>query len=980
MEAYFIVSILFIFTDMIAAGTCFRDKSKAGSCVGIACVCAAAATLCYLFAVLVSTEPPYAWFSALHLTASDIMLLWLLNGVAHYVGLTNDKAMSRVLAVMQVLFAADILLCMTNPLHHFAMSYVPRDHALGFAMFDHILHLVYYVHLAVNYAVPVIIVGMIMSVSHKSPIIYRVQYVLVILGILTALVLNMTFLFLPDDSILSMLDFSKLSYSIAAIFIYYGMFRYTNRGMLNRFKTYSFENAKQGLVMFDLNGRQMLVNERARDLLPKAAFEDKIRIEQFVEICDIDPESVSGDEFSTRCFFDRKGESVACLCEMNVMRDKAGNLVARLFTFSDEAAEKDALTGFTSIDAFRESLRMDTLHLVYPMTVCALDLNGLMLINAREGRTEGDRRIQELTALMKSNFPPRTFFIRGEEAALYAICRHMQPENANKILEEIASGSASPVEYAVDECNEGDDLLTCMENATHSMRVKKLLNNHSGRSEMLNTLIKALQECDMDTEEHVQRTREMGIKLGERIGLTDMQISDLQLLCLLHDIGKIGVPLDILNKPGRLTESEWRALKQHTTKGYEIAMSSRDMEYIADMILHHHERWDGFGYPAGLKGENIPILSRVIAVVDAYDAMTNDRAYRKAMPVPAAIKELRRCAGTQFDPEIVEEFIAMLGREDAESEGETDPGVIKPASGDKLEISGEDSLFVHSVTYSRVTLDRDKNVVFADDRFLAMTGYSIEEVLQLNLMDLIPEEDREDYGRLTALQIKKNARAYMEHRVKCKNGEAVSVMCYGSDYFDSAERAERTDVVMVESGTTYAMRAAALRMPSPKGDIVDDSERDPLTGIPGWNSFTREIDSILESGRGRALVMLVDVDSFGAYVTQNGDKAGNDYLTLLAGTLSASLRREDLACRMGGDEFGAVLCFDVSTPNEVILERATQIFNRLQVIAASGRFTGVSAGIAVSHEGTSRDHLLAAAQEALQKSKDNGRGRMTAAD
>ena len=152
----------------------------------------------------------------------------------------------------------------------------------------------------------------------------------------------------------------------------------------------------------------------------------------------------------------------------------------------------------------------------------------------------------------------------------------------------------------------------------------------------------------------------MGAELGKRIELTDSQQSNLSLLCLLHDIGKIGIPLEILNKPGKLSEEEWRILQSHTEKGYEIANSNNELRGIADEIRHHHERWDGKGYPDGLSRESIPILSRVIAVVDAFDAMTNNRSYRHAMSVSDATAELKKCAGSQFDPHIVSEFLRML--------------------------------------------------------------------------------------------------------------------------------------------------------------------------------------------------------------------------------------------------------------------------------------------------------------------------------
>lgn len=134
----------------------------------------------------------------------------------------------------------------------------------------------------------------------------------------------------------------------------------------------------------------------------------------------------------------------------------------------------------------------------------------------------------------------------------------------------------------------------------------------------------------------------------------------MSLLCLLHDIGKIGVPLEILNKPGKLSDEEWEILRSHTEKGYVIANSNHELKGIAEEIRHHHERWDGSGYPDGLSGESIPLLSRIIAVVDAYDAMINNRSYKSAISVSSAMEELEQCAGSQFDPFIVSEFLLML--------------------------------------------------------------------------------------------------------------------------------------------------------------------------------------------------------------------------------------------------------------------------------------------------------------------------------
>jgi len=152
------------------------------------------------------------------------------------------------------------------------------------------------------------------------------------------------------------------------------------------------------------------------------------------------------------------------------------------------------------------------------------------------------------------------------------------------------------------------------------------------------------------------------------LNLMEKDIGELQLLGMLHDIGKIGIDNKILNKPGTLTEDEWVIMKRHPEIGYRIAMASHKLARIADYILAHHERWDGSGYPKGLKGEDIPLLSRILAVADAYDAMTEDRVYRKAMSKEQAIEEIRRNAGIQFDPLIAKIFIeSVLMEEDCSS-------------------------------------------------------------------------------------------------------------------------------------------------------------------------------------------------------------------------------------------------------------------------------------------------------------------------
>jgi HD-GYP domain-containing protein (c-di-GMP phosphodiesterase class II) len=192
--------------------------------------------------------------------------------------------------------------------------------------------------------------------------------------------------------------------------------------------------------------------------------------------------------------------------------------------------------------------------------------------------------------------------------------------------------------------------------ADEYLKNRKLFNRKSIRSNLISSIMATVYEKSAETEEHAQRIAVLSKMIGERLNLSANNIGELELFSMLHDIGKIGIDDRILKKPGKLASDEWIVMKTHTEIGYRIANSASELESIAEYILTHHERRDGKGYPQGLLGDEIPILSRIVAVADSYDAMTNDRVYRQAMSVEAAIEEIKNNSGTQFDPQIVAIF------------------------------------------------------------------------------------------------------------------------------------------------------------------------------------------------------------------------------------------------------------------------------------------------------------------------------------
>jgi HD-GYP domain-containing protein (c-di-GMP phosphodiesterase class II) len=201
-----------------------------------------------------------------------------------------------------------------------------------------------------------------------------------------------------------------------------------------------------------------------------------------------------------------------------------------------------------------------------------------------------------------------------------------------------------------------------VKSAEDHMYKRKLLEHKSSRSAIVSAIKATMFEKNRNTEQHAERISGLSKKLGAVLGLSRGELDDLELLAALHDIGKVGIDENILNKPGALNAEEIADIRKHPEIGYRIAMASPELVSIADYILTHQERWDGAGYPLGLRGEGIPLLSRIIAVVDCYDSITHDKPYRKALTIEQAAEEIRKNAGIQFDPRITEKFLEMIRR------------------------------------------------------------------------------------------------------------------------------------------------------------------------------------------------------------------------------------------------------------------------------------------------------------------------------
>jgi diguanylate cyclase (GGDEF)-like protein/PAS domain S-box-containing protein len=329
----------------------------------------------------------------------------------------------------------------------------------------------------------------------------------------------------------------------------------------------------------------------------------------------------------------------------------------------------DKLTGIYNRRFFEEEISRLNTKRQLPLSLVMGDLNGLKIINDTFGHNEGDKIVKVTEALLKKICRSDDILARwgGDEFVILLpktaisdaeeFVARIKKECSKLIIKKIPLGLSMGV---ASKTLENQDINKIITDAESNMYKNKLAQRESSASSIISALEQTLYEKSSETMEHAFRIKDNALKLGKSMKLHPHQLDELSLLASLHDIGKVAVPETILLKKGKPTEQEWQIIKRHPEIGFNIAQSSAQINHISKFILACHENWDGSGYPMGLSGESIPIISRIIFIADSYDVMTNERIYKKAMSKEKAIKELRKYAGTQFDPELVENFIEVI--------------------------------------------------------------------------------------------------------------------------------------------------------------------------------------------------------------------------------------------------------------------------------------------------------------------------------
>ena len=444
-----------------------------------------------------------------------------------------------------------------------------------------------------------------------------------------------------------------------------------------------FERSLDGIYLTTMDGKYIDVNPALVKMLGYDSKKELMSIDiptQLYVFKEERPKSAERDRIFETKLKKKDGSVIYVEISSRVAYDENGSVfyegIVRDITERKHAEKQlkflsfhDRLTGLYNRAYFEEELKRLDSKRQLPLSLIMADINGLKLVNDAFGHKEGDLLLFKSAKILKACARKEDIIARwgGDEFVLLLpkttekqtldiidrIKEKIKIANKDKVLLSLSVGSSTKTDLV-------KNIKTLLFEAEERMYQHKLTESKSFSHSIIASLTRILLEKSIETEEHTERVTSFALKMGKALKLDDNKLSELALLAKLHDIGKVAISEDILLKKGKLSKAEWKIIKNHPKIGYNIALSSPHLAHIAEHILSHHEWWDGSGYPQGLSGNSIPLVSRILAIADAYDAMESSRPYKSEMNRDEIIEEFKKCAGKQFDPRLVDIFLKII--------------------------------------------------------------------------------------------------------------------------------------------------------------------------------------------------------------------------------------------------------------------------------------------------------------------------------
>lgn len=374
-------------------------------------------------------------------------------------------------------------------------------------------------------------------------------------------------------------------------------------------------------------------------------------------------------------------EEIAIHSKAILQKDGHGEPIRVIGTIQDITEEKkrqeeliylgyhDQLTGLYNRRFFNEEIIRIDRYENLPITIVQCDVNGLKMINDAFGHNLGDALLKKVADILDIACGDDVLVSRygGDEFAIILLntCMDEGKRMIKRIKELLANERVGAFDISVSfgietKCDPRQDIHIVSKNAEDNMYKHKLYERSSVRSKTVDLIINTLYEKNNREMLHSKRVSSLCESFANYLNINKDMVNKIKVAGLMHDIGKIGIDEKILNKRKPLDDNEWNEIKRHSEIGFRILSSVNEFSEIANSVLEHQEKWDGSGYPKGLRGEEISLEARIIAIVDAYDAMTGNRTYGQVLTRDEALMEISRCKGTQFDPQLAEFFLEMF--------------------------------------------------------------------------------------------------------------------------------------------------------------------------------------------------------------------------------------------------------------------------------------------------------------------------------
>lgn len=650
----------------------YMEKEQIGKKVNCLLIFALLCTAAYAVNFMTDEYRVMSVATSIMMTAQNFMLTAMLVYTFEFTRLKNKLS---VLLTTGVAFAAviDSLVFLINTFREVAVQY-SMNLVDGIYVFGYEGNTWFTIHTILSMAVCALIIGVFAIKCMRIPTVYWKRYSNMIAGLVFTVFVKYLFIAKTFDL---RFDVSILLYALMGLIVYWNTFWYSKKTMLHITHAMIIDHMQIPVLLFDYEDVLADFNQPMSDLFKNLEVDNREQTYNWFKQTYSMPKP-QGEEQTFSWKIDAKDYD----CRVVQLTDQREKSLGKIIVMQDVTALKkayydleysityDALTGLYNKNSFIKKCREYQDQSTWPIAIAVCDINELTFINSIYGRKKGDKILVMLANIMREELEGKAFTARLDDGNIAAVFKRTQEKSAAALFDKISQRFTKEcsegklcvtMEYGIGmKMDDSSSLIMTERAAIESMHTKKLLKNTSAEGSLIGSLTQTLSETNCETEEHVKRTRILAEEVGRKLNLSDIQRGQLSMLTVFHDIGKIAISGDILTKADELKEDEWEILRTHTEKGYRIAKSARELEPIADSILSHHERWDGTGYPNGLKGADIPYLARILAIIDAYDVMTHYRPYNRTLTANEAIGELEKCAGSQFDPELVKAVIKVL--------------------------------------------------------------------------------------------------------------------------------------------------------------------------------------------------------------------------------------------------------------------------------------------------------------------------------